>query len=301
MAGAVDPALLRKARETALLSRYVRGGKVSAAELAEIQHLLPSVEGAEVAALIPFVGAATKPAHYQKPLRDYVPTFDRHLRVIKGWVAVGKKALDGNGNPAPDLPPLDDPPAMAAWWERHMKQRPPAKLLSLAVAARTQPLSSEAREKSEPVDVSKIDIDNLDSLRQARRYLAAVDQKLSAAYAAGDEAQIRRWQKPFNEALDSARKAEAAQREAAKAAGDVIPKAELFSDLSQLLEVLRQMRSTMRRRICARLADLGPELLERIGVAIDLERESEDGVLRQLKQFRSIEEVHFQLEAQPAN
>lgn len=293
MAGPLSPELLRKARETALLSRYVRGGKVSTSELAEIQHLLPANEGAEVAPIVLPQAPAGDRSQYKKHLRDYVPIYERHLRVIKGWIAVGKKAVDGNGRPAPDLPPLDDPPLMAAWWEKHMTQRVPAKLLSFAVTARTQ---GEER-KAESVNVEDINVDNLNSLRQARRYLVAIDRNLSAAYATGDEAGIRRWQKPFNEASESVRKLEAAEREAAKARGDVLPRSEVFTELSQLLELLRQMRSTMRRRISTRLSDLGPALLERIGAAIDLEREGEDIVLRQAAIFRSIEEVHFQLEA----
>jgi hypothetical protein len=192
------------------------------------------------------------------------------------------------------MPPLDDPPAMAAWWEAHMTQRVPAKILALAVS--TAATAAESR-KTDAVDVGKLDIENLDSLRQAKRYLAAVDAKLSAGYAAGDEAEIRRWQKPFNESIETVRKLEAAQREADKAAGEVIPKVELFNDLSSLLEVLRQMRASMSRRVTSRLSDLGPDVLARIRDVIAAELETHDGVLRQLKQFRSIEEVQFQLQA----
>ncbi len=46
---------------------------------------------------------------YTKPLREYQVTFKRRVRVIKGWVAIGRRAKDAAGNPAPDMPPLDEP------------------------------------------------------------------------------------------------------------------------------------------------------------------------------------------------
>jgi hypothetical protein len=246
---------LRKDREDSLLARWRKGLHLTPDQLAEIQHLLPTGEGPEVAPSSP--ESETLPAKaplrvpgrvaYRKHLRDYVTVFDTKVRQIKRWVAAGKAAVDDNGDPCPDPPPLDDPPAMAAWWEKHMTQRVPAKLLSLAVAA-TLPANQES-DRTESVNVNELNVDELNSLRQARRYLAALDAKLTAAYAGGDEAAIRRWQKPFNEALESVRKLEASERDAAKAAGEVIPRAELFSELSQLIEVLRQMQSTMRRRI----------------------------------------------------
>jgi hypothetical protein len=228
-------------------------------------------------------------AQYKKPLREYCAIYDTRERQLKRWIATGKAA-----DPAPDLPPLDDPPAMVTWWERRMAVRVPSKILALVVEAGLKP--SEENDSGESIDVDSLDITNLDSLRQARRYLAAVDQKLSAAYRSGSESQIRRWQKPFNEAFASVQKAESAQRDALKIAGELIPKDELLRELSTLLELLRQMRSTMRRRIAARLGDLSPELLERIGAVVDHEREGEDGVLRQLKEFRSIEQIDFHLE-----
>lgn len=291
MAGAVSPELLRKARETSLLSRYARGGKISASELAEIQHLLPPAEGVDSNLQVP---PAAERKQYRKHLKDYCATYDTTLRPIKRWLEIGREAVEQK-KPGAALPPLDEPELMAGWWENHMTQRVPAKILALAAAGQA-PAAAEAR-KAEAVDVSKLNIEDLDSLRQAKRYLGAVDANLSAAYASGDEAQIRRWQKPFNEAIETVRKLEAAQREADKAAGEVIPKIELFNDLSTFLETLRQMRASMARRVASRLSDLGPDVLERIGAVIAAEMEVQERVLRQLKQFRSIEEVQFQLQA----
>jgi hypothetical protein len=294
MAAPVNPELLRKARETSLLSRFARGGKLSAADLAEIQHLLPPVEGAVVVASVtdskPPAGGRQQ---YKHTLDHYGKIFKRHPRVIKRWIAIGKAVVE-NAVPAPDPPPLDDLPSFIIWWEKRMSQRVPADILALAVPAAAQPTAGETT--TESLDVSSLDVDNLDSLRQARRYLLAIDRKLSAAYTAGDEVAIKRWQKPFNEASDSVRKLEAAARDDAKARGEVLPRAQVFTEISTLLETLRQMRSTMGRRIKARLSDLPPDSLERIGAVVDQERESEDSVLRRASIFQSMEEVHFQLE-----
>ena len=66
---------------------------------------------------------------YKKPrLRDYEPIYGTTVRQLKRWLAIGRKC-----DPV-DLPPLDEPSAMAAWWERmqaanHLKHTVPAKLL----------------------------------------------------------------------------------------------------------------------------------------------------------------------------
>jgi hypothetical protein len=49
---------------------------------------------------------------YGQPLQVYATKYDYSLRAIKRWIALGR-ARDPE-----DLPPLDDPAAMASWWER---------------------------------------------------------------------------------------------------------------------------------------------------------------------------------------
>lgn len=49
---------------------------------------------------------------YSQPLEAYAAKYDFSLRTIKRWIALGRD-LDPE-----DLPPLDDPAEMAAWWER---------------------------------------------------------------------------------------------------------------------------------------------------------------------------------------
>ena len=75
-------------------------------------------------------------ATYKHPLAHYEAVYGAKPnkgRTIKRWVKTGRER-----QPVPDLPPLDDPPAMAAWWSRNMTWTVPAKLLTLAQAAPTQ-------------------------------------------------------------------------------------------------------------------------------------------------------------------
>lgn len=67
---------------------------------------------------------------YKRPLAAYEATYGvkpNDGRTIKRWVKIGREK-----KPEPDLPPLDDPPAMAAWWSRNMKWTVPANILALA-------------------------------------------------------------------------------------------------------------------------------------------------------------------------
>lgn len=65
---------------------------------------------------------------YARALKHYVPIFERSLRLLKGWIADGRDA-----NP-PELPPLDRPEEMLAWWHRVKKNRAPDVLRRLAAA-----------------------------------------------------------------------------------------------------------------------------------------------------------------------
>lgn len=179
-----------------------------------------------------------------------------------------------------------------------MKQRVPLKLLSIALAAAKD---NESEGDVGGINIRELNIDNLDSLKQAQRYLAAIDQKLARAYALGNDDEIRRWQAPFDKALEAVRKAQNADREERKLAGDLIPRAELFSELNQLLTMQRNMRATMDRRIVARLA-LPEEYHESLRAAIRAERDQEDSVFRQLRHFQGIEDAAatFELKSQAA-
>lgn len=74
-------------------------------------------------------------AGYLHPLIDgcpYEPTYQRKVRVIKGWRA------EGATRSPPDLPPLDDPVAMVDWWQRVKVQTVPTDLLTARADEQTR-------------------------------------------------------------------------------------------------------------------------------------------------------------------
>jgi len=242
-------------------------------------------------------------AQYQHNLCDYEAVFGVGVRQLKKWIAVGKSA-----NP-PELPPLDDPPLIVAWWNLHMQVRVPQKLLHLAVDAAKNADSSTSNSRLACIDVKNLDVTLLNALNQARGYLAAVDQKLSAAYRDGDEDSIRRWQGPWERAMETVRKAEAADLLRQKAAGQMLSKSEVLAELANFLTILKVMRSSMARRIIRRLGFSWDESLradpkwkqrfeQELGAAIDAERITEESFLRRLSTFRSVD--HFELELESA-
>ena len=67
-------------------------------------------------------------SHYSKHLVEYEPVYGYKVRNFKKWLHVGREA-----DPI-DLPPLDAPADMPAWWKRRMKQRCPDRILASAAA-----------------------------------------------------------------------------------------------------------------------------------------------------------------------
>lgn len=73
--------------------------------------------------------ARKRKSGYEHELSHYTALYETSLRGIHTWLAKGR-AID-----PPDLPPLDDPAALLLWWPRHMRHRPPARLLHAAKRA----------------------------------------------------------------------------------------------------------------------------------------------------------------------
>lgn len=67
----------------------------------------------------PVVSAKGK-VRFARPLGEYAAEYGQTDRTIKRWIQRGKEAAGGL-----DLPPLDVPSEMPAWWARHFKHRCP--------------------------------------------------------------------------------------------------------------------------------------------------------------------------------
>lgn len=114
----------RQARVHALLVKFTAGHRLRAEELADIAHLVPIDQGRNA--------EPVKEGAYSRPYRDYVPVYKKSERSIKLYVAKGKERSD--------LPPLDQPAEMPAWWSRVMsdRQRCPTSITLAAQASATR-------------------------------------------------------------------------------------------------------------------------------------------------------------------
>src|SRR5689334_406773 len=117
-------------------------------------------------------------------MAGYETTYATKRRAIFRWQAIGRAKNDP--------PPLNNPPAMLAWWGRCMTNRAPAKLLALSeaeVASGIQPASigtpstppaadNNTREKkraSAPVDFTNVQPVTLEAAVDEFRMQLAVD------------------------------------------------------------------------------------------------------------------------------
>jgi hypothetical protein len=146
--GAADPKDLHAERIGSLIKIFVRGRpRLTAAEKKEIidSGALPAEVLDAVADPDPVLPEAAAPPkttvpNYQQTYAHYGKLYGRGERMIKKWVAWGRKT-----NP-PDLPPLDDPPKMLAWWNRRKTCVAPDELVAHARAA-TDPASPTKHEE----------------------------------------------------------------------------------------------------------------------------------------------------------
>jgi hypothetical protein len=298
---------MQEVREQTLVQRRLNGGRLNLSELKEVRHVIGDEQFKRAVELLgvtdpdPAVDApdGSPPAtlgraKYLKPLEEYEEIFETKKRGIKKWIARGKAAIREKIQGA-SLPPLDEPEKMKDWWARHMSQRCPDKILRLALEAQTQGATAGAA-GNRSIDVKSFDLEEDDVTKQARGFLAAAAHNLTQAYTGGQDADIERGSRRWDKAMDSFKKAEATARAAAKQRGDLISRPELFSEMSTLLETVRNVQNTMSRRIRARLGELPPELDARLDAVIEAERRSELSILRRLKFFRSTDEVVLELD-----
>lgn len=197
---------LAKARIAALLRRWATGSKFSKSELKELEAH--------------FSGTEAKPAkpsrlthdRYDQPLRVYAlkiwPDKDTvsSVRTLKRWIAKGKKTSD--------LPPFDDFPRLAAWYERHHRYAAaPDFLRRFETDEDTPPPSTSPREEggSEeehlPSMTLNLDVEvNADTgLRQVRALVQATYDQMEKALKAGNSTQYRSLRREWQQLVTTQR------------------------------------------------------------------------------------------------
>lgn len=288
--GAVSPEIAASLRE-----------KLSPEELAALG--IPATEPSRPGGFTLEPGAplpAKLKDYYRHPLRDYEPVYGRGERAIKRWVSTGRHAKP------PEPPPLDDPPRMAAWWRRHMGgMNPPEQLLDYertaptpAPAAQEMPPrqssgstpDSDEKPRGKVIDLSEMFLGVDEEVRQCESLVAAHFDRVKGASAAGDADEVRRWTSIHVDAVEQLRKTRNAVIELKKKNGDLLPRAQLVTEIAQLLEALRLMRISMSDSILAELSKRATGRMRRVlrllepmlREAVVAVRSSEDDILRNI-------------------
>ena len=141
--------------------------------------------------------ARCKRVRYSRPLSELATLYEASERTLKKWIRAGKQVAD--------LPPLDEPALMGAWWLRVMTYRMPDKLLALAqvkTGDNGAPASDSALTDLPPATPAEI-------LRSANEFVTIAQARLRAAIASDDDFKIKLRKTDLNTALDSLTKARA--------------------------------------------------------------------------------------------
>jgi hypothetical protein len=309
---------MKDARTASLIRRWLSGKKLTDDEKIEVSQRAsipldilvagPSSPGAKEA-----VQRATntrKHAKYPKKLPEYAAFYGKDERTIKRMIRRGKELGD--------LPPLDEPSKMAAWWRRSMDHDVPDWLLGFldnSGAPDPRASSGDAAGSSNtrsgdtgPRDLTKIkslDIaENVEALRQTHainKHL--LDEALHASEPNDTLISLRR--KNFEGSFELLRKAEITLIEIQKQRGNLLDREQVQTEQAQLFETLRLMRETMTPRVMATLEQILPRRLQRVFrtlakflvPAIEKARLDEERIFRDLPAINGPEDVQRLLTA----
>lgn len=313
------PGNAAKSRRIAnLLTKYSSGGRLTAGELAEVREIHPEFgqDGAEQPSG-PALNLTAEPSPSagdgevtRAQLEQWGEIYGVEHRQLRRWIARGKEC----GEPCP----LDDLTAMPEWIEKHLQKIRGSlrdKVQSAAEAARARapapspdPVSEAKTEKAEKSDgkptpnSASLDLASVggvegESVELFRKLFAAVKMQLEEAYASGVEDRIRTLHSRLEKVGESLRKHEVAAEARAKRLGDYLEKVEVISEVGQALHTLSLMMEHRETRVRAELADVPPEILDRLAVVLRKVGSSEQDVLRNLGSLKSPADVSFALAA----
>ncbi len=240
-----------QARIHAILLRFADGKRLTKEELAEIAHLLPQQHA-------PYSKSLTEGNH-RRPYKEYEAIYGKKERTIKWWVTQGKTASGGA-----DLPPLDHPTEMPAWWDRVMKQRCPQSVLDAARAASSSPppLSSKtaAAPPPPPGGMPRFETPAVttqeQNLQHLKEQLARVRHELLEAQneQPPDQSRIEAKERKWRELRGEVDKAEEAVFKMRSKQGKLIDVEQLGADLLPMLVTVANSIRSVRTRIKPRLA-----------------------------------------------
>lgn len=311
---------MRDARTASLIHRWLTGKKLTDNEKIEVHQRadipldvlsagpsLPDARAA-VAAAHPLDrtsrSSTRKHAKYPKKLPEYAAVFGQTDRTIKRWVKRGKETGE--------LPPLDHPPHMAAWWRRNMDNQVPDYLLGFVTSP--DPGAGNGDERSRPAatgnssdggspqprDVSHIKSlgmeENVEGLRIT---LAIAKNDLDDALRSNDPNVVALRQNNYGKIFNQYRLAELSLIDFREKTGNLVDQEKVRMELAQVFESLRLMRETMPARIIVELEKVLPRRFGRVlrlvekylFPAIEKTRTDEENIFRNLQTLDGPEAV----------
>lgn len=239
---AATPEGLINIRKISLIRRWINGGRLTDDEQTEIADVVRSVDTPREEA---------KRGKYRLEQKDYAAIFGTSDRTIKRWVKTGRDAGD--------LPPLDAPGDMPAWWTKHYKHKLPSVILEAARAAApvvvspaqpsgvTSPLIAPPPQPAppSPLDVGTGFEEMLGRVRGAER---AAYLDFTAALAANDEGKLPLARKTWSELSKQLRELERDAHDILSRSGATLTKSAVEKTIAEMhLPIVNGLRSMWRR------------------------------------------------------
>lgn len=259
---------LARARTAALLRRWATGSKFSKAELKELEAHFAATEG-----------RGAKPTRltaerYDHALRVYAAKIwpdekeETCVRKLKRWIAKGKKASD--------LPPFDDFPRLAAWYERHHRYASAPDYLKRFEAAEQRPDPGPPSDAPAAGDDDRLPSMTLDidgdhatdaSLRQIKALANAIYEQMELALKNRQFTQYRSLRQEWTPLINTQRQWEKDILKIQEGKGEVLRTRVVNTELVQIMTTSGQsFFNAMMKLLQDHAPHLSPEEQRRIAL-----------------------------------
>lgn len=180
---------------------------------------------------------------YRREQKDYAEIFKTSDRTIKRWVKTGKDAGE--------LPPLDSPGDMPAWWAAHYKQKIPECIIAVANAVAPAPVAAAPVEEVASAQASQV----IDVGTGFREMLGRVRDAEKAAYLeyhvvlkSGDESKLTLARKTWSEISKQLRELERDAHDILSRSGSLVEKSSIEKIIAEIHgPIVNGIRSMWRR------------------------------------------------------
>lgn len=274
-----------------LLLRRMRGHRLTDEEKEEIDDTFPTSRSA--------ARAITRES-YKESQKHYAAVYATSDRTIKTWISEGRAKND--------LPPLDDPTQMAAWYGRVKQRRVPVELLRLqapagatsANGASTPHAAAQPGQQTPTAPAKPIIVDlNADFSYDMAVQIAAEnlqyaqEQLRQARKDVNNTGRVEVCERSVTRAISEYRKAKSEEHENMKRSGGSVDKRVIMEKFRNRLSAVNQGVRSCGVRVGTKLA-LSPEVVRQITRALN---EELDAVFEQLKDDGWVHKERLTLEA----